>query len=160
LGLSVTALLIALGSYRLSSKAEQRAERAEGRAIRADERDADRGQREEDEARLRRRGNPIVTPQGVSGGPSAERVRHEYKIENAGSATISALKLWIADSTGKSVSTLAGGLGLVIPPGGSPQFAGVEVAAAQIEGELTLMVEWTDPDGTHTDAPLHPPKHA
>lgn len=159
-GLSL--LLSGVASGR-AKRAEQRAERAEQRAKRAEDRDVRADERDEERTRRQRRGQPLLTPtRGASGGPTAERVSHEYLITNGGSAPIMGMTLWVEDSEGNRVSSPSGGPALTIAPGERTAVIGVEVVAALIrgDGDLTLKAEWTDPDGPHVDVVGHPPKHA
>jgi len=66
--------------------------------------------------------------------------------------------LWIENSDGERISPEAGGpLGLA--PNAPPADATVSPPAAP-EGELTLMVRWTDGHGSHTESTeIHPPRH-
>lgn len=153
------ALAISGGSLGVSLvvawRTERRAWRAEGREERRDE-------REEEAAARHRRGNPIVTPHGATeGGRTAQRVHHGYKIQNGGASAISALRLWVEDATGQTVSTVGGGEMSLAP--GEVCFMGLDVLPDRItgEGELTLWREWRDDDGEHEEPTgIRPPRHA
>src|SRR4051812_42759010 len=116
--LIATIVLVVIGyaTYRLIHRGQRdeadRAERGE--------------QREQNEYAHSRQGQPLIEPQGGSGGPDANAVHHEYKVSNGGPAAISELRLWIEDSDGRTVSAVAGGATVVVP-GGSPVFVGVDV---------------------------------
>jgi hypothetical protein len=165
LTVAIVAVVVAGGSLALAFRADRRAKRAERRAQlaeeraeQADEREARREQREVEEAVARRRGKPVVMQRGGSGGPTAPSVAHDYLVRNAGRATISELWLSIEDADGTTVSAYdAGGL-MAVVPADAPVLMTVEVRQPLPEKlPLTLMVEWTDPDGTRTEpAGIHP----
>ena len=149
---AVVAVLISFASYRL-------AKRADGRAQRAEQREDRREQREVTDAQDRRRGQPVLTGRGGSGGPTAPRIEHTYNLRNGGQATITELWLWIEDASGNVVSNRAGGR-MALVPGDPERPIGVEVGQPLPEGELTLMVEWTDAEGMRTEsAGINPPRH-
>jgi hypothetical protein len=102
-----------------------------------------------------------VSPDGVSGGSTATPVTHMYKIRNAGQSTITGLTLWIGDSLGERVSTVAGGDTFVLAPNDPPVFASVEVRE-RIPYDQVLMLAWTDADGKHDpeSTGIRPPRHA
>lgn len=135
---SVVAVLISLVALWFTYRADQRGERELDLTERQDQRQAD-------EAVERRRGRPVITPRGGSGGPTADRVRHEYEVRNAGQAAITSLELWIVDENGVAVSTRAGGL-MVLAPNDAPVHAGVDVPQPR-PAEQKLMVRWRDSDG-------------
>lgn len=148
---SLVAIGIAFGSLILAVRADRRAYRAEHR-------DELRLQREQADAAERRRGRPVVTPRGGSGGPTADRVRHDYMIRNGGNATITEVWLWIVDGEGNVVSTRAGGQ-LALAPGDPPAHMAVEVPQP-LPDEQNLMVQWRDADGEHTESTgIRPPQH-
>jgi type II secretory pathway pseudopilin PulG len=147
---SLVAITGALISLALSVRADKRAQRAE-------QREARREEREKTEAAARLRGRPIVTPRGGSGGPTANPVRHDFEVRNAGESTIAELSLWIEDVEGEPISTQAGGA-VVLAPGELAHFA-VEVRQP-LPVEQVLMVRWRDADGEHVeDSGLRPPAH-
>lgn len=149
--LALIAVAISLGSLRLARRADRREDRAAERGERKEERDIV-------EATARRQGRPIVTPRGGSGGPTANPVRHDYEIRNGGQATITELGLWIVDGEGETVSTRAGGA-LALAPGDPPARMAVEVRQP-LPLEQTLMVQWRDQDGEHTEVTgIRPPRH-
>lgn len=117
--------------------------RTESRARRGEKRDERREVREVEEVADRRRGRPVLLPRGVSGGPTARTVTHDYLIRNAGHATISALWLWIVNAAGETVSEVAGGRGIVVAQDEATAVIGVAVHQPLPEGELTL----ADPSG-------------
>ena len=90
--LSVFAILIALGSLVFTRRADSRAKRAE-------ERDTRRERREAEEAAARRQGRPVVIPGAISGGPTAERVSHDYTVRNRG------MRLSRASGSGSKTTT-------------------------------------------------------
>jgi hypothetical protein len=153
--ISVIAILIALFSLRLSVRADRRQDSAELRESR-------RERRELEESTERRSGKPVITPDGLSGGSTAERVTHGYKVRNSGQSTITKLVLWIEDAQGNPISTSGGGPGFVIAPNDPPQFASVDVLQPVPAGELTLVVSWEDAEGEHgpESTGLHPAPHA
>jgi hypothetical protein len=83
---SLVAIATAVVSLFLALRADRRQARAELRE-----------QREEDAASARRSGRPIVVPRGGSGGPAADRVRHDYMVRNGGEDGA------VADSEGEHV---------------------------------------------------------
>jgi hypothetical protein len=156
---ALVAVLISYASYRLAGQADKRAARAESREVRADERDERREQREIEHASERRRGQPIVSPGSISGGPTAPQVTHDYTVRNGGAAPITDLRLRIEDVDAKTVSTPVGGPLSLAP--GELVHVGVSVPQPLPEGDLTLFVDWVDRDGKHTESTgLHPPSHA
>lgn len=149
--LALIAVAISLRSLRLARRADRREDRA-----------AERGERKEEreiaEATARRRGHPIVTPRGGSGGPTADPVTHGFVVRNGGQATITELGLWIVDGEGRTVSNLAGGA-LALAPGDPPARMAVEVRQP-LPLEQTLMVRWRDQDGEHTvSTGIRPRRH-
>ena len=153
-------LIAALGALVISVLSYRRAGRAEARAEEADARDARREEREEREAVERRRGKPILTPGPIEGGPSADPVRHQYLVRNAGAAPINGLWLWI-EAGGKEVSARHGGPHLVVMPGEQSAWIGVEVLQPLPDTEQSLWVEWHDTEGTHRmDSGIRPRRSA
>lgn len=146
---SAFALLIAAGSLYLSYRADKRHERS-------DARDERRLEREELEARERRRGRPLVKAGEIRGGPTADRVIHNFQVRNAGAATIDSLWLWIEDGEGQVVSTIAGGpVGLT--SGAEPVWLAVEVPRPRPDRQV-LKVRWTDQEGEHVEDAGHEPR--
>jgi hypothetical protein len=132
--------------------------RADRRAYRAEHRDELRLQREGADAADRRRGRPVVVPSGGSGGQTANPVRHDYQVRNAGNAAITELWLWIVGSEGNIVSTRAGGA-VTLAPGDPPAHMAVEVHQP-LPDEQELIVQWRDADGEHTESTgIRPPRH-
>jgi hypothetical protein len=152
----VAALVISLAAVGIAFGSLLFAKRADRRANRADRRDELRMQREEAEAAERRRGKPIVVPQG--GASNDQFVSHNYEVRNGGSAIITELTLWIETSEGRVVSTRAGGL-LTLAPNENAHMT-VEVRPPRPD-EQRLMVQWRDADGEHTEPTgiRPPPKH-
>lgn len=149
---SLLAIGIALGSVALARRADKRAEGAEYREQR-------RERREEAEAAALRQARPVVTPRGGSGGPTADRIQHNYEVRNTGQAAITELWLWIENGEGKAVSTRAGGA-LVLAAGDPPAHMAIEVIQKPLPKEQSLMVQWRDADGLHTEATgIEPPQH-
>jgi hypothetical protein len=149
--ISGIAIALAIGSFALSVRTDKRQQRAERREER-------RERREEDEALARRRGRPVVVPQGGSGGPTANPVRHDYAVQNGGQATITELWLWIEDTEGNVVSTRAGGP-IALAPGETLVQMSVEVRQPLPEGQ-SLMVQWTDQEGERIEPTgIRPPRH-
>jgi hypothetical protein len=101
LAVSLLAIGIALVSLRL--------------AFRADRRQTRTAEREERHEKREIRARPVVIPRGGEGGPTAQRVVHNYQVKNAGYATITSLWLWIEGGHEKMVSTTAGG-SIVLAP--------------------------------------------
>jgi hypothetical protein len=136
LAIAIVALGISALSYRLAHRSDARQEHA---------------------ARADRRGKPIIVPRQISRGATADVFAHEYTVANGGQATITRLELWMADASGKAVTTRSGEA-LVVRPGGSVEHhVGVPLREPPPSGELTLMVEWEDADGTHIESTgIHP----
>jgi hypothetical protein len=132
--------------------------RGESRARRAESRDERRMTREEEAAAERRRGKPVLTPSGISGGPTADPVHHNYMLRNSGAAVITELTLSIEDGDGNVVSSPAGGQ-MMLSRDDPPVAIGVDVRQPLPELQ-TLVVEWVDADGRHREERGHPPRHA
>jgi hypothetical protein len=157
-GLSVIAILIACGSLIFTARADRRAKRAERRAEVADERAVRAERRDEEAAAARRRGIPIVTATGGSSGSTADPIVHSYDVRNGRQTVITELRLWIEDSEGEPVSTGAGGP-MALAPSDPPAELSVNASHPGRAGQ-TLMVQWRDEDGEHTELTgIHPPHH-
>jgi hypothetical protein len=116
--LSIIAIAVAISSLALAVRTDLRQQRAE-------KREEQRAHREEADAIARRRGRPIFTPRGGSGGSSAFRVKHDYLVRNLGMAPITELSVWIEDGKRNRVSNIAGGIALTPPD--APVHLSVEV---------------------------------
>jgi hypothetical protein len=124
-----------------------------------DEREERRERREVEDAVARRRGKPVVMERGGAGGPSANLVRHDYAVRNAGQAPISEIWLWIEDAEGKVVSARSGGQ-IALVAGDPVVHMTVDVPQPLPEEPIRLMVRWTDADGTRTEPTgIHPRRH-
>jgi type II secretory pathway pseudopilin PulG len=158
--LSIVSVLVALAALGYARRADKRQEAAELREQRREGREERQDQREEDSAAAQRQGRPIISAGAISGGPTAERVHHEYRVQNGGAATIDELRLWVEDANGACVSSEAGGRVVVAPH--EVAFVAVEVIRALApEGDLRLMVAWHDADGDHSEwTGVRPRPHA
>jgi hypothetical protein len=102
----LAAVLIALGSLVLAIRAGPRGGRAEQLASRGEQREEGREQRETEQAVEQRRGDPIVSPKGGSGGSTANPVTHYFLVRTGSQGTISEWYLWIEDGGGNRTGGL------------------------------------------------------
>ena len=135
--------------------------RTEHRATRAERRDEQRMKRKEEAAAAARRANPVLVPDFVSGGPTAEQVHHCYVLRNLGPAVITEVTIWIEDDDGHRVSTPSGDASDSVPLTRDDPPVQISVDVPQpIPDRQTLFIEWVDADGRHREERGHPPRHA
>src|SRR5262245_3837245 len=147
--MAVAALIVSIVAVSIGLVSLMLTLRADRRGVGTERRDERRLEMQAEDAAQRRRARPIAVAKGGSGGPTTDRVIHNYMVRNTGDTTGSEVALWIVDGKGATVSTRAGG-NVTLAPNESAHFA-VEVAQPRPD-EQELFVSWRDPDGEHTES--------
>jgi hypothetical protein len=134
LGISLAAVLIALGSLVFTRRADRRAARAEERAERADRREV--------EARLE-----VTSLGGRSSGDGS--TAHVYSVLNASKVAAHALRAWLVDEgTGEQAHEDVPGPGVTLLP---LEEKNVEIRTHRDVADLRLVLVWTDGAGEHIE---------